>query len=68
MNTSPNDWQKDTVSESDIATHARERWLAAGSPQGRDLDFWFQAERELRSARQTDQPAWSPQKLMGDTP
>jgi hypothetical protein len=68
MNTSPNDFQKDIVSESDIATRARERWLAAGSPQGRDLDFWFQAERELRTARQTDQPAWIPQKLNADIP
>lgn len=68
MNTSPTDVQNNAPSESEIATRARERWLAAGSPQGRDLDFWFQAERELRTARQTDQPAWIPQKFNADIP
>lgn len=59
MSTAAYNRQNHELSESKIAERARQRWLAAGSPKGRDLDFWFQAERELRAQRQKDIPAWS---------
>lgn len=29
------------------AQRARELWLSRGSPDGQDLDFWLEAEREI---------------------
>ena len=34
-----------------IAARAYEIWQANGCPDGRDLDHWFQAERELRGTQ-----------------
>ena len=31
-----------------VRTRARELWEINGRPTGRDLEFWLQAERELR--------------------
>ena len=31
-----------------IETRAHELWEHAGRPGGRDLDFWLEAEREIR--------------------
>jgi hypothetical protein len=36
----------------EIASLAYELWLADGCREGNDLGHWFQAERELLSARQ----------------
>jgi len=36
--------------EDHIRTRAREIWEENGRPCGRDEEFWFQAERELREA------------------
>jgi hypothetical protein len=36
------------VSEAEIAARAFELYLARGCQDGRDLDDWLQAERELR--------------------
>jgi len=33
-----------------IRARARELWEQHGCPAGRDLDFWLQAERELRES------------------
>jgi hypothetical protein len=33
-----------------IAEAAYYKWLEAGKPDGRDRDFWFQAESEFTSA------------------
>ena len=33
----------------DIAERAFALWLAAGCVHGRDLEFWFEAERQLRN-------------------
>lgn len=30
-----------------IAKRAYQLWLAAGKPEGRDLDFWLEAEKEV---------------------
>ena len=37
-----------TVSREQIALMAYEVWNKAGRPQGRDWEFWFEAERQLR--------------------
>jgi hypothetical protein len=34
-------------SESDIRSRAYELWLAAGSPEGHDDDFWHEARARL---------------------
>jgi hypothetical protein len=36
----------------EIAQHARDLWSEAGQPQGRDAEFWLEAEHRLLSARQ----------------
>ena len=36
----------------EIALGARELWTEVGCPEGRDDEFWLEAERRLRSARQ----------------
>jgi hypothetical protein len=35
---------------------AYQLWERAGCPQGRDLEFWLQAEAELRIASQPERP------------
>ncbi|MGY3342017.1 MULTISPECIES: DUF2934 domain-containing protein [unclassified Bradyrhizobium] len=37
-----------------IETRAHELWEQAGSPAGRDLDFWLEAEREIRRLSKRD--------------
>lgn len=37
-----------SVEDEAIRTLAYQRWEAAGRPDGSDVDFWLQAERELR--------------------
>ncbi|HSN15007.1 MAG TPA: DUF2934 domain-containing protein [Anaeromyxobacteraceae bacterium] len=32
-----------------IAARAYEIWQANGCPEGRDAEYWYQAERELRA-------------------
>jgi len=45
----PNDQIKTArfVSEETIRIRARQKWEAAGKPNGEDLRFWFEAEREI---------------------
>ena len=57
MNSS-DDTHRDSSEADEIAVRAFELWEAAGSPPGRDLDFWFVAERERRAKRETEKPAW----------
>ena len=35
-------------SDEQIRTRAHQLWEAAGSPEGREHEFWYQAEKELR--------------------
>lgn len=35
----------------EVAKRARRLWKAAGRPNGRDLEYWLQAEVELLAAR-----------------
>ncbi|MCC8942819.1 DUF2934 domain-containing protein [Bradyrhizobium sp. Arg68] len=37
-----------TTAEDDIRIRARALWEGAGRPAGRDIEFWLQAERELK--------------------
>ena len=37
-----------------IEKRAHELWQDAGRPAGRDLDFWLQAEREIRGRSKGD--------------
>jgi Protein of unknown function (DUF2934) len=39
-----------TDSNTKIEKRAHELWEAEGCPEGRELDFWLQAERELAVA------------------
>ena len=34
-----------------IRERAHQLWEAAGKPEGREQDFWFQAERELKGQK-----------------
>ena len=34
-------------SEDSIRTRAHQLWEAAGKPEGRDWEFWIEAERQL---------------------
>ncbi|MEO6994940.1 MAG: DUF2934 domain-containing protein [Lacunisphaera sp.] len=63
----------------EIARCARERWTEAGGPEGRDAEFWLEAECLLRSARQKSgvsveilatpcHPATLPKITMASTP
>jgi len=36
-----------TPTQEQIARHARELWERAGRPEGRDVEFWLNAERAL---------------------
>jgi hypothetical protein len=39
----------DAPSTERIAARAYEIWQANGCPEGRDAEYWYQAERELRA-------------------
>lgn len=41
----------------EVARRTLRHWQAAGRPQGRDLEFWLQAEVELLSERWHARPA-----------
>jgi hypothetical protein len=49
--------QDQSSREMEVAVRAYELWHLAGEPTGRDLEFWFVAEGELRSEKQPE-PAW----------
>lgn len=36
--------------EEEIRKKARELWEAAGKPEGKDQEFWLEAERQLKEA------------------
>jgi hypothetical protein len=38
------------ANEQQIRDHAQTLWEKAGSPAGRDLEFWYAAEAELNAA------------------
>jgi len=40
-----------------IKRRAHELWEQAGRPEGRELEFWHRAERELQGASERGDPA-----------
>ena len=40
------------IQHEEIAARSRELWQRAGSPDGRDLEFWLGAEAELKRERE----------------
>ena len=42
------------LSRHEVADRARRLWKAAGSPTGRDLEYWLRAEVELLLAKATN--------------
>jgi len=40
----------------EIQARAHQLWQAAGMPQGRDDEFWEQAEQELQDEQQEEEP------------
>lgn len=40
--------------DDDIRDRAYTLWIEAGSPDGRDLEFWHNAERELAETAELD--------------
>jgi hypothetical protein len=38
----------DISTDQRIRERAHQLWEAAGSPEGREQEFWYQAERELK--------------------
>jgi hypothetical protein len=51
------------ATEQQIRDHAQTLWEKAGSPAGRDLEFWYAAEAELNAAESE-----SPDAPTSDTP
>jgi hypothetical protein len=41
-----------TPTKEEVTARARQLWQQAGQPSGRDEEFWFSAEAELRKDRQ----------------
>jgi len=40
------------IAQEEITARARQLWQEAGSPEGRDFEFWLGAEAELRRDRE----------------
>jgi len=61
------------VSRDEVAQRAYQLWEAAGRPVGRDLEYWLQAESELRASKDrrlttvSAAPA-GPEREIADTP
>ena len=41
------------IGDNEVASRAYRLWEQAGKPHGRDLEFWIQAEAEVRAAAET---------------
>lgn len=48
--------------EEKIRRRAHELWVTEGKPEGREMDFWLQAERELSAAGTKDAGESGPPK------
>ena len=50
-----------------VSERARSLWQAAGSPDNRDLEFWFEAERQLGSSGpRSEEDAFADTRVMFD--
>ncbi|WP_315756247.1 MULTISPECIES: DUF2934 domain-containing protein [unclassified Bradyrhizobium] len=54
------DRTSDTELQERIRTRAHELWEQAGRPDGRDDEFWYQAEREIRELSELRDEATAP--------
>jgi hypothetical protein len=50
--------------DADIKQRAHRLWEQAGQPDGREDEFWFQAEQELREMEELRQQAEAPPPIM----
>jgi hypothetical protein len=44
-------WAK-PMSQKEIGERAYQKWESAGKPNGKDLNFWLEAQRELSRVKQ----------------
>jgi hypothetical protein len=44
--------QKPALNHDDIANLARQIWQSEGGQEGRDLEYWLKAERQILAAKQ----------------
>jgi hypothetical protein len=51
-----NEVEMQRPAEMDIIRRAYELWEQAGKPDGRDQEFYHQAERELQKSKRTSYP------------
>ncbi|UYN98187.1 MAG: DUF2934 domain-containing protein [Devosia sp.] len=42
------------IEDSKIRDRAYQLWVEAGQPEGREQEFWYEAERELAEEEQVD--------------
>ncbi|KKC39650.1 hypothetical protein WH87_05720 [Devosia epidermidihirudinis] len=52
--------------EDDIRERAYRLWIDAGSPDGRDVEFWFMAEQQLADEDKFNEPEMSGRAAQGD--
>jgi hypothetical protein len=45
------------VTQERIAERARQIWMDRGQPEGKDMEHWLEAERQLRGANKAGQDA-----------
>jgi len=50
---------KNNIDEAQISAAAYQMWDKAGRPSGRDMDFWLEAETQVRARAQADPPSSS---------
>jgi hypothetical protein len=55
-------WSNDPTEE-EIRARAFKLWEAAGSPCDREQEFWFLAERELKTSTTDTTPAKNPDEV-----
>lgn len=55
-----------TYTEDDVRERAYLLWIEAGSPDGRDVEFWFIAQRELAEKHNLHQSELSGRSIHGD--
>ena len=58
------DYSSDTELQERIRARAHALWEQAGQPDGREDEFWHQAEREIREAEQLHDEATAPPPTM----
>jgi hypothetical protein len=68
MNSRNNNEPQVALNQQEIATRAYLAWEKAGRPEGRDLDFWLEAGKQLRATRQPPEVIPSTEKTTRSGP